>query len=151
MTDEIRDRTSATWRGIEVTRTGDGLFEATNQRGGVLPFSSGDNSDFSPIELFLAALAGCAAVNVEGITSRRATPTTFTVAGEGHKIRDDDGNHLVQLTISFDVSFPEGPDGDRAREMLPRAIQQTHDRICSVSRTVALGEPVEYAVTEPPR
>jgi hypothetical protein len=28
--------------------------------------------------------------------------------------------------------------------MLPRAIQQTRDRLCTVGRTVALGEPVEY-------
>ena len=34
--------------------------------------------------------------------------------------------------------------------MLPRAVQQTHDRICTVSRTVALGEPVDYVVVEIP-
>ena len=28
--------------------------------------------------------------------------------------------------------------------MLPRAIQQTRDRHCTVGRTVAIGEPVEY-------
>lgn len=150
MSDEIRDRTSPTWRGIEVTRTGDGLFEATNQRGGTLPVGAGDDRDFTPVELFLVSLAACGASNVEAITSRRATPTTFTVTGEGHKVRDDGGNHLVDLRVTFDITFPDGPDGDRAREVLPRSVQQTHDRICTVSRTVDLGEPVEYAVVEPP-
>ena len=42
------------------------------------------------------------------------------------------------------VTFPEGEGGDRAREMLPRALQQTRDRLCSVGRTVAIGEPIEY-------
>jgi putative redox protein len=28
--------------------------------------------------------------------------------------------------------------------MLPRALQQTRDRLCSVVRTVAIGEPIEY-------
>lgn len=148
MTDETRDRTSASWRGVEVTRTGDGQFQAVNERGAVVPLGSGDGSDFTPVELLLAALAGCAAVTVEEITSRRATPTSFVVAGEGHKIRDQGGNHMVDLRVSLDVVFPEGPDGDRAREALPRAVQQTHDRICTVSRTVSLGEPVEYAVVE---
>ena len=150
MTDETRDRASASWRGVDVTRTGEGRFQATNQRGGVLPFSSGDDDDFSPVELLLVALAGCAALNIEAITGKRATPTSFAATGEGHKIRDDNGSHLVDLRITLDIAFPDGPDGDRAREILPRAIQQTHDRICSVSRTVALGEPVEYAVSEPP-
>lgn len=150
MDDQTRDRTSSSWRGIDVARTGEGRFEATNRRGGVLPFGSGsgDDSDFSPVELLLVALAGCAAVNVEAVTSRRATPTSFAVSCEGHKVRDDDGNHLVDLRIGLDITFPEGPDGDRAREILPRAVQQTHDRICTVSRTVALGEPVEYAVSD---
>ena len=148
MSDDTRDRGSDTWRGIDVTRTGAGRFEATNQRGGVLPIGDGDDGDFTPVELLLAALAGCAAVNVEAITTRRATPTSFLVSGEGHKIRDDTGNHMVDLLVSVDITFPEGPDGDRAREMLPRAVRQTHERICTVSRTVALGEPVEYAVVE---
>jgi len=148
MTDESPDRTPETWRGVDVTRTGSGRFEARNQRGGVLSFGSGDDTDFSPVELFLAALAGCAAVTVEEVTSRHAIPTTFAVSGEGHKIRDDGGQHMVDLKVSFEVTFPDGPGGDRARKVLPRAVQQTHDRICTVSRTVTLGEPVDYDVAE---
>jgi hypothetical protein len=49
--------------------------------------------------------------------------------------------------VTFDVTFPEGEGGDRAREALPRALQQTRDRLCTVGRTVALGEPIEYATT----
>jgi hypothetical protein len=54
----------------------------------------------------------------------------------------------VDLRVTFDVSFPEGPAGDAAREALPRALAQTRDRLCTVSRTVALGEPVEYVVAD---
>ena len=46
--------------------------------------------------------------------------------------------------MSFDLTFPEGEAGDRARAALPRALQQTRDRLCTVGRTVAIGEPVEY-------
>ena len=42
------------------------------------------------------------------------------------------------------MAFPEGEDGDAARGVMPRILEQTRDRLCSVSRTVALGEPVEY-------
>jgi putative redox protein len=146
MTEPRRSRDDDTWRGIELSRVSTGHYLARNRRGGILPVGSGDDQDFSPVELLLVSLAGCGAVNVDELTSRRAEPEVFEVTAEGHKIRDEGGGHLVGLTVTFDVRFPEGADGDRAREFLPRAMQQTHDRICTVSRTVELGEPVEYSV-----
>ena len=38
--------------------------------------------------------------------------------------------------------------GDRAREMLPKAIQMSEERLCTVSRTVALGTPIDAAVAD---
>lgn len=135
-----------TLRGVALERTGPGAFRVTNERGGSLSVG-GDDADFSPVELLLAALAGCAAVNVEEITSRRAEPTTFAVRAEGHKVRDEKGGRLVDLRLLFDTVFPAGEQGDAARAVLPRTVQQTHDRICTVSRTVALGTPVDYVIT----
>jgi len=131
-------------RAVELTRIGEQRYKATNRRGGVLPIGSGDDPDFTPVELLLAALAGCAAADIDLITGKRVEATTFDIRTTGHKVRDEGGNHLVGLTVHVDVRFPEGEDGDRAREMLPRALQQTRDRLCTVGRTVALGEPVEY-------
>ena len=133
-----------TLRSIDLSRIGEGRYQATNRRGGVLPVGSGEGADFTPVELLLAAIAGCRAIDVDLITGKRATPEAFHVHTEGHKVRDEQGNHLVGLKVTFDVQFPEGEGGDRAREMLPRALQQTRDRLCSVGRTVALGEPIEY-------
>ena len=133
-----------TLRSIDLSRIGEGRYQATNRRGGVLPVGSGEGADFTPVELLLAAIAGCSAIDVDLITGKRATPEAFDVRTEGHKVRDEQGNHLVGLKVTFDVQFPEGEGGDRAREMLPRALQQTRDRLCSVGRTVALGEPIEY-------
>jgi uncharacterized OsmC-like protein len=45
--------------------------------------------------------------------------------------------------LIFDLQFPEGEAGDAARAVLPDAIAKSRDRICTVSRTVALGSPVE--------
>ena len=133
-----------TLRSIDLTRIGEVSYEATNRRGGVLKLGSGGGSDFTPVELLLVAIAGCSAIDVDLITGKRATAEKFDVAAEGHKVRDEQGNHLVGLKVTFDVVFPEGEDGDRAREMLPRALQQTRDRLCSVGRTVQLGEPIDY-------
>jgi uncharacterized OsmC-like protein len=144
----MTDHTDPGWRGIELSRVSAGRYLATNRRGGTINVGSGDEEDFSPVELLLVALAGCGAVTVDELTSRRAEPEAFAVTAEGHKVRDERGGHLMGLTVTFDIRFPEGEDGDRARAFLPRALQQTHDRICTVSRTVELGEPVEYAVAE---
>jgi uncharacterized OsmC-like protein len=148
MADNDDPRTDpTTLRGIDLTRLDTGGYQVVNGRGGRLDLGSGE-SDFTPVELLLAAIAGCSAIDVGLITGKRATPDRFDVRAEGHKVRDEHGNHLVGLRVTFDVSFPDGPDGDRAREALPRALAQTRDRLCTVSRTVALGEPVEYALSD---
>ena len=85
----------------------------------MLPIGSGDDTDFTPVELLLAAIAGCAAIDVGLITGKRATPESFELRAEGHKVRDEQGNHLVGLRLTLDLTFPEGEDGDRAREVLP--------------------------------
>src|SRR6478609_1757780 len=131
-------------RRVDLTKIGEGRYKATNARGGVLPVGSGDDPDFTPVELLLAALAGCSAIDVDLITGKRASAVSFDVSVEGEKIRDDQGNRLTDLTITFDVRFPEGEDGDRAREVLPRSIAQSRDRLCTVGRTVQVGAPIEY-------
>jgi uncharacterized OsmC-like protein len=131
-------------RRIDLVKIGDGRYKATNARGGVLPIGSGEDPDFTPVELLLAAIAGCGAINVDLITSRRAAPLSFAMVSEGDKLRDEHGSHLTDLRVTFEVRFPEGEAGDRAREALPRAIEQNRDRLCTVSRTVELGTDITY-------
>jgi putative redox protein len=135
-----------TLRTLDLTRIGEGRYKAVNVRGGVLPIGSGDDPDFTPVELLLAALLGCTAIDVDLITGRRATAEAFDMHVEGHKVRDDGGSHLVDLAVTVSIRFPEGEDGDRAREVLPRALQQTGDRLCTVGRTLQLGTTIDYAI-----
>ncbi len=130
-------------RSVELTRIGEHRFKAINKRGGVLPIGEGDDPDFSPVELLLAAIAGCGAIDVDYITGKRSEPASFDVHVEGDKVRDDDGNHIANIKVVFDVTFPEGDAGDAARGVLPSAIEKSRDRICTVSRTVALPTPVQ--------
>jgi uncharacterized OsmC-like protein len=135
--------TSDSLRSVELTRIGEHRFKATNNRGGVLPIGEGDDPDFTPVELLLAAIAGCTAIDVDYITGKRAEPESFDVHVEGEKVRDEGGNHLTNLRVVFDVAFPEGEAGDKARDVLQSAIEKSRDRICTVSRTVVLPTPVE--------
>lgn len=146
------ERTAETYRSISLTRIGDGRFKATNARGGeTFIGSGGEDPDFTPVELLLAAIAGCSAIDLDAITGKRVAATSFDITTSGHKVRDEQGNHLVDLLVSLDLAFPEGEAGDAARAVLPRAMAQVRDRICTVSRTVALGEPVEYVdASRPP-
>ncbi len=131
-------------RRLDLTRSGEGRYQAVNERGGVLAVGSGTDPDFTPVELLLAALAGCTAIDVGLITGKRAQPDSFGVHVEGHKVRDEGGSHLVDLSVTLAVTFPEGEAGDRAREVLPRAIQQSGDRLCTVGRTLQIGTSIEY-------
>ncbi|RKN50379.1 OsmC family protein [Micromonospora endolithica] len=131
------------FRSVEIERTSVGKYVVRNARGGSMSMGTGEDASFTPVELLLAAIGGCTAVDVDYITSRRAEPTQFSVGVTGDKIRDAaGGNRMQNLTVEFTVTFPAGADGDKAREALPRSMQQSHDRLCTVSRTVELGTPI---------
>ena len=129
-------------RTVTITRTSPGRFSAVNGRGGTLEFGTGDVDDFTPVELFLAAVGGCTAVDVDILTTRRAEPESFVVQVGGEKVRDEDGNRMEDLSVTFRLKFPEGESGDAARAILPEAVQRSRDRLCTVSRTVERGTPV---------
>ena len=131
-------------RTVDLSIMGEKRFKATNLRGGVLPIGQGDDPDFTPVELLLAALAGCGAIDMEWVTAKRAPFETFAARAEGLKVRTDQGSHLVNLSVTFDVTFPQGEGGDAARKVLPRTLTQIEERLCTVGRTVALGEPVAF-------
>jgi uncharacterized OsmC-like protein len=133
--------TDETPRTIEMSRLAKGRYVATNARGGRLVLGQGDES-FSPVELLLVAIAGCSAIDVDFIVSKRAEPTRFDLLMSGDKIRDDEGNRMTNLTLTFDVAFPDDDGGRAAYDVLPRAVQQSHDRLCTVSRTVEVGSPI---------
>jgi putative redox protein len=71
--------------------------------------------------------------------SRRSEPGTFEIRVDADKVRDDNGNRLTDIVVTFDVRFPDGEAGDAARAVLPEPIARSHDRLCTVGRTVELG------------
>ena len=134
-------------RSVTVNRLDTGVYEATNSRGGRLRFGSRADDDFTPVELLLAALAGCSAVDVDQVTSRRATPDRFEVVVTAAVESGGAGKSLRDIVVAFDLAFPEGAEGDTARTLAPRALQISHDRTCTVSRTVQTGVPVRMDLT----
>jgi putative redox protein len=133
--------TDVSHRSVTVERVEAGRFAAVNDRGGRVVFSTGGGEDFTPVDLLLAAIGGCTAVDVDAVTSRRAEPDSFEIVVDADKARDG-GNRLVNIEVTYRITFPAGADGDKARAILPEIVRQSHDRLCTVSRTIELGTPI---------
>ncbi|TIC86445.1 OsmC family protein [Nocardioides sp. GY 10127] len=133
-----------TLRTVDLARTREMAYLATNVRGGTLAVGDGSSEDFTPVELLMVALAACGAIDLEHVTRKRADATGLTARVEGHKIRDEQGNRLTGLTVALDVDFPDGPEGDAARAVVPRTLRMIEERLCTVGRTVTVGDHVRY-------
>ena len=133
-------------RTVSITRVAEGVYLARNARGLELSFGSRAADGFTPVELLMAAIAGCTAVDVDVVTGRHSAAQRFDARVDADYVRGGAGNRLENIRLGFDVRFPEGPAGDRARAMLPRALRTSHDRTCTVSRTIELGTPITVSL-----
>jgi putative redox protein len=136
------DTEGSAHRSVTVSRIGSTKFAVANDRGGEMTIGVGEGSEFTPVELLLAAIGGCTAIDVDILTSRRSEPEAFTVRVDAEKVRDDLGNHLADIVVTFQVAFPATAGGDDARAILPDVVRKSHERLCSVGRTVEIGTPI---------
>ena len=91
------------------------------------------------MEVLLAAIGACSAIDVDVVTSRRAEPERFEVTIGAMKVTDETGgNRLADVDVAFDVVFDDSPEGRQAAGLVPRLVRLSHDRDCTVSRTVEL-------------
>lgn len=134
--------TDANRRHVHLDRIDEGVYLARNDRGGELRFGSSAGDAFTPVELLLAAIAGCTAVDVDVVTGRRSPADEFSAEVEAEYVRDETGNSLRDIHLTLTVRFPEGEAGDAARAVLPKVLKTSHDRTCTVSRTLEAGTPV---------
>jgi uncharacterized OsmC-like protein len=136
-----------THRQVTLDRTRKSHYTAANVRGGTISVGDGSDDLFTPVELLLTAIAGCTAIDVDLVTARRAEPESFSVTVDASKISDDQrNNRMTDISVSFRVVFPAGEDGDKARAVLPDILQKSHERLCTVSRTVELGTPIDFSL-----
>ncbi|MFI7481176.1 OsmC family protein [Kocuria sp. M1R5S2] len=134
-------------RSVELTRTATGRYTARNAAGAEIEFGR-EEGLLTPVELLLAAIAGCSAIDVDVATSRSSEPSEFRVAATGRKVVEQNGaNRMDDLHLSFRLSFPDDAGGRKAAGMVERLVALSHDKYCTVSRTVEHGVPVGHDVT----
>ncbi|MGP4015624.1 OsmC family protein [Saccharopolyspora sp. 5N708] len=128
---------------VEVTRTGQHTFTATNPRGGQVTIGrDGAPEAFTPGELLLAAIAGCSAVTSENLLVRRlGEDAKITVHADRTKTPEDK-HKFASVQIDFDVDLSGIDDADKLVEAVRRAIE----KYCTVSRSVEEGTPIELSV-----
>jgi uncharacterized OsmC-like protein len=128
---------------VNLSRLSQHHFEATNDRGGKVRFGRKSVGEFTPVELLLVAIAGCTAMDVDAITVKRSEPDRFLLDCSGHTTKSSHGNHVTDIHVDFDVEFPDNEEGRAAVNVLEKAIRKSHDRLCTVTRTVELATPVD--------
>lgn len=131
--------TDTSRRRVTVERADTGHFRVANERGGQVAIGTGGDTDFTPTELLLAAIGACTAIDVDVLTARRSEPNSFSVQVDATKVRDDDGNRLRDIGVTFRVRFPDDEGGAAAQAVLPEVVRRSHDRLCTVGLTVERG------------
>lgn len=130
-------------RSVSIERVGLKHYRATGVNGATLDFGQGEGM-LSPIELLLAAIAGCSSVDIDVVTSRKSEPENFTVTSSGIRQNEDGAVRLDDIQVNFNVTFPDTEYGDKAACMVDRLIKLSHDKDCTVSRTVEHETKVEF-------
>lgn len=133
---------------VTLTREAEGVYVARNGRGGEYRFGYNVDNALSSVELLMVAIAGCSATDVDMMTSRRAEPSKFEVTVEAEKVAGSTPAFLRNIDLLFDLVFPEGEDGDKARARIGAALKAAEEKTCTVSRTVTHGSPVTLRTAE---
>lgn len=132
---------------VEVTRTGEHTFTATNPRGAQVAIGQdGDPDAFTPGELLLAAIAGCSAVTSENLLVRRIGADAPLRVHADRSKDPADPNRFASVQVTFDVDLDQVDPEQRVK--LSDAVQRAVERYCTVSRSVESGTPIDL---EPPR
>ena len=99
--------TDSAHRSVRLERIENSRYVVTNDRGGQISIGKGEGTDFTPVDLLLAGIGGCTAIDVDILTSRRAEPEKFEILVDADKVRDQSGNHLTDIVVTFRIRFPK--------------------------------------------
>ncbi|MBO1330606.1 OsmC family protein [Streptomyces sp. VRA16 Mangrove soil] len=127
---------------IETVRNGERDWSARNDRGAevrIAPADSAAQPSFTPVELLLAALGGCGGLVVDR-TARTVPHDDLRIVVESVSRPEDDGR-VGAVRVTYELALPDGDT--QAADAFERGVRLTHEKYCTVSRTVEHGARVE--------
>jgi putative redox protein len=133
---------------IVIKRTDDDFaMEAKNEDGNVLhmdgaPDIGGHNTGFRPMQLLLAAVGGCSAIDVVLILKKqKQVIESFEVEVEGEKEKVEQHSIWKTVVLHFKIK------GQVELEKAERAVKISIEKYCSVSKTLEPTAKINYKVT----
>lgn len=131
---------------IELSRLNDGFhFEAKNEQGNVVhldasPDIGGTNQGMRPMQMLLAAMGGCSAIDVINILKKQKQPlrdVKVTVNGE----REPDV--IPSLYTSVHAHFKLY--GELDKDKVSKAVSLSVEKYCSVAKTLEAKAKITYS------
>ncbi len=108
--------------------------EAKNEEGGIIRIDGtrsigGLEGGFSPMQLLLAGVGGCSAIDVIGILKKQKQElTALQVVVDGDRVKKDTYSEFEKIHIHFDLKGTLDP------KKVERAIDLSLGKYCSVSK-----------------
>jgi putative redox protein len=127
---------------LKVKHTDDMKFNVELMDGRALKLDSSEQMGqaFAPMELFLAALAGCTAMDVQWIMDRqRQKVDKFEISARGIR-REEDPRYYENVELEYTIAGP-----NIRREAVERAIRLSEEKYCSVR--AMLNDSVKMRIT----
>jgi putative redox protein len=122
-------------------------FDGTSDSGftvplGTTPEVGGDDDGFRPLELLAVGLAGCTAMDVVSIlTKKRQELTSFEVRVHADR-QDEHPKVFTHITIEYVLS-----GNDLSREAVERAVQLSAEKYCPAQAMFAKIIPIDLKIT----
>lgn len=121
----------------------DHQFESVNESGNRLQMDmlpAEEKAHFSPMQLVLAAVGGCSAVDLVGmIKKRRRTITALRVESQARR-RDEIPRKFEEIHLRFVLTSP-----DAGEEELGKLVTLAVEKYCSVSASLAPDANISYS------
>lgn len=130
---------------ITIDHLKDMHMEAQNEEGGVIRMDGsteigGLEGGFSPLQLLLAGIGGCSAIDIVGILEKQKQDLEdLQIVVDGDKQKN--GNHSEFTTIHLNFIFT----GDLEPKKVERAIDLSINKYCSVSKALEKGSEITHS------
>ena len=124
----------------------DYLFEVTNDNGNKVLLDNksktrGKIEGLSPMELLLAALAGCSGIDIVSILKKqKINLSNLKMDVEGDRIEDSIPSlfHKIKVNVWLEGNIPS--------EKAIRAVSLSFNKYCSVAKTLEYSTPIKYSI-----